>query len=72
MFGKSLLVDMVNRSAETPADRRRFLRGAGLMGLGVLGAGAAGTAGAAPAAALTPAEGAAGDAAVLHFPLNPG
>ncbi|GAB7190706.1 ferritin-like domain-containing protein [Kineococcus sp. NUM-3379] len=70
MFGKSLLMDMINRSAETPADRRRFLRGAGLLGLGVVGAGAAGAGAATSAAALTPEEEAASDATVLNFALN--
>ena len=75
MFGKSLVVDMINRSAETPADRRRFLKSAGLMGMGVLGATAAGTALATSAAAATPddqvtAEGRASDATVLNFALN--
>ena len=75
MFGKQLVVDMVNRSAETPADRRNFLRAAGLMGLGVLGAGAAGTAVAGAASAATP-DGdltdaqKASDATVLNFALN--
>ncbi|GAB7190670.1 ferritin-like domain-containing protein [Kineococcus sp. NUM-3379] len=67
MFGKSLVVDMVDRSAETPADRRNFLRGAGLMGLGVLGAGVAGTATAGASAA---ADGGISDATVLNFALN--
>ena len=75
MFGKQLVVDMVNRSAETPADRRNFLRAAGLMGLGVLGAGAAGTAVAGAASAATPdgdltAAQKASDATVLNFALN--
>ena len=75
MFGKSLVIDMVNRSAETPADRRRFLKSAGLMGMGVLGAGVAGTALAGAASAATPddqvsAEGKASDATVLNFALN--
>ncbi len=75
MFGKSLVVDMINRSAETPADRRRFLKSAGLMGMGVLGAGAAGTALAATASAaipdaqLTDAQ-KLSDATVLNFALN--
>ena len=29
MFGKSLVLDMIGRSAESPADRRNFLRQAG-------------------------------------------
>ncbi len=65
MFGKSLVHDMISRSAESPADRRNFLRAAGLAGLGVVGASVA-TAGAASAA--TPEE--LSDAAVLNFALN--
>ena len=38
MFGKKVVVDMINRSAENEADRRIFLRNAGLAGLGVVGA----------------------------------
>ncbi len=75
MFGKSLVLDMIGRSAESPADRRNFLRQAGLMGMGVLGAAAVGgaAAGAASAATpdadLTPAQ-KLSDAAVLNFALN--
>ena len=75
MFGKSLVVDMITRSAETPADRRRFLKSAGLMGMGVLGATAAGTALATSAAAATPDANLTdaqklSDATVLNFALN--
>jgi hypothetical protein len=72
MFGKKVVVDMINRSAENEADRRNFLRNAGLAGLGVIGtsalAGAGGiTASAAPtkAAASGPSDG-----AILNFALN--
>ena len=37
MFGKKMVVDMINRSAENEADRRSFLEAAGLAGLGVVG-----------------------------------
>jgi hypothetical protein len=72
MFGRTMVIDMVNRSAESAADRRRFLRGAGLMGLGVLGAAAAGTAGAGSAAATEGSTDTHGpsDATVLNFALN--
>ncbi|NIZ90572.1 ferritin-like domain-containing protein [Kineococcus rubinsiae] len=72
MFGKNLVVDMVDRSAETPADRRKFLRGAGLMGMGVLGAAAVstGTADAASASSPTTGGGGPSDATVLNFALN--
>ncbi len=65
MFGKNLVLDMINRSAETEKDRRSFLRSAGLAGLGV--AGTAGILG-----ATTERASAAGpsDATVLNFALN--
>jgi len=66
MFKKSLLVDMINRSSETPADRRNFLRGMGLLSAGTVGAGLIGASVAAPAEAATnPSEG-----SVLNFALN--
>ena len=65
MFGRSMLINMVNRSATNEADRRSFLRGAGLTGLGVLGAGALGTMGAGSADAAE-----VGDLTVLNFALN--
>ena len=72
MFGKDVVVDMINRSAENEADRRNFLRTAGLAGLGVVGATAvSGTGGlTASAAPSTKAAGAPSDAAVLNFALN--
>jgi len=66
MFGKRTVDNMVARSAESDADRRNFLRSAGLAGLGVVGAStlpALASADAAPAAAPS-------DAAVLNFALN--
>ena len=41
MFGKNYVSDLINRSAENPADRRRFLKTASAAGLGVVGAAAA-------------------------------
>ncbi len=38
MFGKHVVADMIDRSAENATDRRRFLQTAGLAGLGVVGA----------------------------------
>jgi hypothetical protein len=64
MFGKATVVDMIERSAENDADRRNFLKTAGLAGLGVVGAGAATTLGAGSAVA------APSDGAVLNFALN--
>ena len=67
MFGKKTVVDMITRSAENQADRRSFLRSAGLAGMGVVGGatvlGAASTAAAAP-------TGGPSDGAVLNFALN--
>ncbi len=65
MFGKSLVNDMISRSAENEKDRRTFLRTAGLAGLGVVGAGALSALGAGEASADE-----ASDGAVLNFALN--
>jgi len=78
MFGKNFVKDMIDRSAENPADRRRFLKGAGAAGLGVAGLGLLGTA-AAPAALAQDAKPesesaedgyAISDSAILNFALN--
>lgn len=83
MFGKNVVTDMINRSAENETDRRNFLKAAGVAGLGVVGATA--LAGASPAmagttrAAATAPVRAAGlsstsavisDSAILNFALN--
>ena len=39
MFGKNYVGQLIDRSAENPADRRRFLKGASAAGLGLVGAG---------------------------------
>ncbi|WP_369056374.1 ferritin-like domain-containing protein [Kineococcus terrestris] len=67
MFKRSLVVDMVNRSAESAADRRSFLRGMGLLSAGAVGAGLVSGAGAGPATAATAAP---SDGTVLNFALN--
>jgi hypothetical protein len=67
MFGKKMVVDMIGRSSENEADRRAFLRTAGLAGLGVVGTATVLGAGA-PSAMATPA--APSDGAVLNFALN--
>jgi ferritin-like protein len=78
MFGKNYVRDLIDRSAENPADRRRFLKGASAAGLGVVGLGLLGAA-AAPAALAQDAkpesesaqDGAAiSDSAILNFALN--
>ena len=82
MFGKKLVRDMIDRSAENGPDRRRFLQSAGALGLGVVGAATLGTTAFAQSggtnAATTDvtaqdfaAAGAApSDGAVLNFALN--
>ena len=68
MFRKSLVVDMINRSAENAADRRNFLRSAGLLSAAAVGTGLAGAGASRAAAAGTAAPPSAG--AVLNFALN--
>ena len=63
MFGKSVVTDMISRSAESPEDRRRFLRNAGVAGLGVVGATA--LTGTESAMAAGPSDG-----SILNFALN--
>ncbi len=65
MFGKKMVVDMVNRSAETESDRRKFMKAAGLAGLGTVGAAAVAGAGSTKAQAAE-----ISDATVLNFALN--
>ncbi|GAA2531673.1 ferritin-like domain-containing protein [Winogradskya humida] len=75
MFGKTLVKEMISRSAENKADRRRFLQSAGALGLGVVGGGVlTSPAVAAPAqeaaTAAAAAAAAPSDGAVLNFALN--
>ncbi|RYB90040.1 ferritin-like domain-containing protein [Nocardioides oleivorans] len=63
MFGKAVVTDMINRSAENETDRRLFLKSAGVAGLGVVGAGALG-------GAANAAPSGVSDGAVLNFALN--
>ncbi len=66
MFGKAVVKDMINRSAENEADRRVFLKAAGAAGLGVVGAGTA-------VSVMTESAEAApkiSDGAILNFALN--
>lgn len=67
MFGKKVVVDMIDKSAENPADRRAFLRSAGLAGMGAVGAVALSGVGAGTAAA---SGGGPSDAAIFNFALN--
>ncbi len=66
MFGKHVVRTMIERSAESDADRRAFLRSAGIAGLGVVGATALSGVGAANA---TEDDGPS-DGAILNFALN--
>lgn len=69
MFGKNYVGQLIDRSAENPADRRRFLKSAGAAGLGLVGAGLlAGRD--APAASAAEDANAISDSAVLNFALN--
>lgn len=69
MFKKSLVVDMINRSSESPADRRNFLRGMGLLSAGAVSAGLLAGANADRAQAAEVAA-APSDGTVLNFALN--
>jgi hypothetical protein len=66
MFGKTVVRDMIERSAENDADRRTFLRSAGVAGLGAVGATALSGIGAGSALAA----GGPSDGAILNFALN--
>ena len=72
MFGKNYVGQLINRSAENEADRRRFLRSASAAGLGVVGAGLlAGLPSTAGAAEKASSEAnSISDSAVLNFALN--
>jgi hypothetical protein len=83
MFGKPFVRELISRSAENEADRRRFLRSASVAGLGLVGAGMVGStalATAAPAMAATSRKDSLdqhegddapiSDGAILNFALN--
>jgi hypothetical protein len=70
VFGKSYVSTLIDRSAETPADRRRFMKIAGASGLGIVGAGALAAATAGSASASTDEANSISDATVLNFALN--
>jgi hypothetical protein len=69
VFGKSYRNALIERSAETPADRRRFMKVAGATGLGVVGATALGGVIADKASAAEMSSGIS-DATILNFALN--
>jgi Ferritin-like domain len=70
VFGKNYVSQLIDRSAENPDDRRRFLRGASLAGLGLVGAGLLGGVEATSASASTTDSTAISDSAILNFALN--
>src|SRR6201985_1397230 len=72
VFGKNYVGQLIDRSAENEADRRRFLRSASAAGLGVVGAGLlAGLPTTAGAAEKTKDDAnSISDGAVLNFALN--
>jgi hypothetical protein len=80
MFGRNYVNNLIERSAENPDDRRRFLKSASAAGLGVVGigvlsaaAGCSSSVAVKPAADNTAAAGSAAaisDAAILNFALN--
>ncbi len=70
MFAKSFISNAIKRSAENPADRRRFLALAGAGAAGVAGGSYLATAGIAEAATTEKAAHGPSDAAVLNFALN--
>jgi Ferritin-like domain len=72
MFGKNYVSELITRSAENPADRRRFMKSASAAGLGVVGVGLLGSAAgpAVSALASTDDANAISDSAILNFALN--
>jgi Ferritin-like domain len=72
MFGKNYVNELIDRSAENPADRRRFMKSASAAGLGVVGVGLLGSvvAPAIPALASADDANAISDSAILNFALN--
>jgi Ferritin-like domain len=72
VFGKQYVSHLINRSAENPDDRRRFLRTASATGLGLVGVGLLGGVAATSASASTEADPSAAisDGAILNFALN--
>ncbi|MGH3285650.1 MAG: ferritin-like domain-containing protein [Streptosporangiaceae bacterium] len=69
MFGKQYVSQLINRSAENPDDRRRFLKSASAAGLGLVGAGLLAGVETTPASASTDSA-AISDGAILNFALN--
>ena len=70
MFGKRYVSQLIDRSAENPDDRRRFLKSASATGLGLVGAGLLAGMEATSASASTDSSAAISDSAILNFALN--
>jgi hypothetical protein len=69
MFGKRYVRALINRSAENPAERRRFLKSASAAGLGLVGAGLL-RAAANPERASAAETATISDATIFNFALN--
>ena len=69
MFGKRYVRALINRSAENPAERRRFLKSASAAGLGLVGAGLL-SAAANPERASAAETATISDATIFNFALN--
>jgi hypothetical protein len=71
VFGKRYVGKLIDRSAENPDDRRRFMKTASAAGLGLVGAGLLAGMEATTASASTDSDSAAiSDSAILNFALN--
>jgi hypothetical protein len=69
VFGRKYVGQLIDRSAENPADRRQFMRTASAAGLGLVGAGfLAGME--APSASAAVESNSISDSAILNFALN--
>lgn len=69
MFGQRYVRALINRSAENPVERRKFLRSASAAGLGLVGAGVLSSA-ASPAMASADEAATISDSTIFNFALN--
>jgi hypothetical protein len=69
VFGRKFVGQLIEHSAETPGDRRRFMKTASAAGLGLVGAGFLAGMDAPSASAATEAN-SISDATILNFALN--
>lgn len=70
MFGRKYVSQLIDHSAETPADRRLFMKAAGATGLGLVGASFLAGMDAPAASAATDSADSISDATILNFALN--